>query len=145
MKRLILVATLASLILGVCGTMLIAQNDGSAKTTKAVTVSTEAGQAKVSPEEKERAEFETENARKKGAIAAFPYIAIAAGFALGIAAFGGALSQSRAIAAAVEAIARQPEAGGRIFTSMIIGLALIETLVIYTLIISILLLGKLAG
>lgn len=143
MKRLTLVATLASLILGVCGTMLVAQDNGGAKAS--VKVSTEAGQGKVSADEKERAEFETENARKTGAINAFPYIALAAGFALGIAAFGGALGQSRAIAATVEAIARQPEAGGRIFTSMIIGLALIETLVIYTLIISILLLGKLAG
>lgn len=59
------------------------------------------------------------------------YLAIAIGFGLGIAVFGGALGQSRAIAASVEAMARQPEAGGRIFGAMIIGLALIETLVIY--------------
>lgn len=58
---------------------------------------------------------------------------IALGMAL--AASIGAISQSRAIWRAVEAIARQPEAGGRIFTSLIIGLALIETLVIYTLLV----------
>jgi len=54
---------------------------------------------------------------------------------LAIAAFGGALGQSNAIAKAVDAVARQPEAGGRIQGMMIIGLALIETLVIYMLLI----------
>lgn len=58
------------------------------------------------------------------------------GIGIAIAASFGALAQSRAIASAVEAIARQPEAGGRIFTSLIIGLALIETLVIYTLLVT---------
>ena len=55
--------------------------------------------------------------------------------ALGVAALGGALSQSNAIAKAVDAVARQPEAGARIQGMMIIGLALIETLVIYVLLI----------
>ncbi len=59
-------------------------------------------------------------------------VALAIGLGMAIAAAIGALSQSRAIWRAVEAIARQPEAGGRIFTSMIIGLALIETLVLFT-------------
>ena len=54
---------------------------------------------------------------------------------LAIAAFGGALGQSNAIAKAVDAVARQPEAGARIQGMMIIGLALIETLVIYMLLI----------
>lgn len=63
-------------------------------------------------------------------------IALAIGLGMAIAASIGALSQSRAIWRAVEAIARQPEAGGRIFTSLIIGLALIETLVIYTLLVT---------
>jgi F-type H+-transporting ATPase subunit c len=63
------------------------------------------------------------------------YLGLALGFGLALAAFGGALGQSRAIAAAVEAVARQPEAGGRIQGMMIIGLALIETLVIYMLLI----------
>lgn len=55
--------------------------------------------------------------------------------ALGVAALGGAFSQSNAIAKAVDAVARQPEAGARIQGMMIIGLALIETLVIYVLLI----------
>jgi F-type H+-transporting ATPase subunit c len=74
----------------------------------------------------------------------FPWLVVSIGFSLAIAAAFGALGQSKAIASSVEAIARQPEAGGRIFTSMIIGLALIETLVIYTLVICFQLYGKLA-
>ena len=70
-------------------------------------------------------------------------IALAMGFGLAIAVFGGAIGQSRGIAASVEAMARQPEAGGRIMGAMIIGLALIETLVIYMLLICFMLLGKL--
>lgn len=62
-------------------------------------------------------------------------LGLALGFGLALAAFGGALSQSNAIAKAVDAVARQPEAGARIQGMMIIGLALIETLVIYMLLI----------
>jgi len=62
--------------------------------------------------------------------------ALAAAFLLGIAAFGGAFGQGRAIAASVEGIARNPGAGGAIRTAMIIGLALIESLVIYALLIA---------
>ena len=62
-------------------------------------------------------------------------LGLALGFGLALAAFGGALSQSNAIAKSVDAVARQPEAGARIQGMMIIGLALIETLVIYMLLI----------
>jgi len=62
-------------------------------------------------------------------------LGFALGFGLALAAFGGAMSQSNAIAKAVDAVARQPEAGARIQGMMIIGLALIETLVIYMLLI----------
>ncbi|MCZ7681991.1 MAG: ATP synthase F0 subunit C [Sandaracinaceae bacterium] len=61
---------------------------------------------------------------------------IAAGLAIGIAAFGGSLGQGRAAAAALEGIARNPNASGKIFVPMILGLALIESLVIYALIIA---------
>jgi F-type H+-transporting ATPase subunit c len=67
-------------------------------------------------------------------------LAISIGFSLAIAVFAGAFGQSRAIVATVEAIARQPEASGRIFAPFILGLALIESLVIYMLVVSILLL-----
>ncbi len=63
------------------------------------------------------------------------YLGLALGFGLALAVFGGAMGQSRAIIASVDAVARQPEAGGRIQGMMIIGLALIETLVIYMLLI----------
>ncbi|MDB4970320.1 MAG: H+transporting two-sector ATPase subunit [Myxococcales bacterium] len=69
-------------------------------------------------------------------------IGLAAGLGIGIAAFGGALGQGRAAAAALDGIARNPGASDKIFTPMILGLALIESLVIYSLIISILLLNK---
>ncbi len=71
------------------------------------------------------------------------YLGLALAFGLGLAAFGGAFGQGRAISAAVDAVARQPEAGGRIQTMMIIGLALIETLVIYMLLICFIFMGKL--
>src|SRR2546423_13420820 len=64
---------------------------------------------------------------------------ISAAFLLGIAAAAGAIGQSRGLAAACEGIARNPSAGGAIRTAMIIGLALIESLVIYALIIAYLL------
>ena len=59
---------------------------------------------------------------------------VSAAFVLGLAAFAGALGQGRAIAAACEGIARNPGAAGAIRLAMIIGLALIESLVIYALI-----------
>jgi len=70
------------------------------------------------------------------------WIAVAAGFGIAIAAFGGALSQGRTASTALDGIARNPGAADKLFTPMILGLALIESLVIYSLIISILLLGK---
>ncbi len=68
-------------------------------------------------------------------------IALGAGIAIGAAAFGGSLGQGRAAAAALEGIARNPQAAGKIQTPMIIGLALIESLVIYALVIAFLLQG----
>jgi len=65
--------------------------------------------------------------------------AIGAAFLLGVAAAAGAIGQGRAVAASVEGIARNPGAGGAIRTAMIIGLALIESLVIYSLVIAFLL------
>ena len=70
------------------------------------------------------------------------YVALAAGLGLGVAALGGALGQGRAAAAALDGIARNPGAADKLFTPMILGLALIESLVIYSLVISILLYTK---
>jgi len=70
-------------------------------------------------------------------------LVMAAGFAVAIPAFSGGLGQSRAIAAAMEGTARQPEAAGRLLILMILGLAFIESLTIYAFVIALQLLGKL--
>jgi F-type H+-transporting ATPase subunit c len=62
--------------------------------------------------------------------------AIAAGFAMAIAAYGAASAQGKGLAAACTATARNPQAGGRIFTMMLIGLAFIETMALYMFVIS---------
>ena len=79
------------------------------------------------------------------AVSAYREIGLAIGAALSIslAALGGGLGQGRVAASALEGIARNPGASGKIFVPMIIGLALIESLVIYALLISFLLYGKL--
>jgi F-type H+-transporting ATPase subunit c len=69
-----------------------------------------------------------------------PYAVLAAGFGMAIAAGLCGLGQGRAIASAVDAMARQPGAAARIQTAMIIGLALIESLAIYTLVVAMILL-----
>jgi F-type H+-transporting ATPase subunit c len=70
-------------------------------------------------------------------------IALATGLAIGIAALGGGIGQGLAVRGAMEGIARNPGASGKIMTTLIIGLALIESLVIYALVISFILQGKL--
>jgi F-type H+-transporting ATPase subunit c len=72
-------------------------------------------------------------------------LALAVGLGLPIAVLGAATAQGRTAAAALEGIARQPEAAGRIQIAMIIGLALIESLVIYALLMFFILQGKLPG
>ena len=63
------------------------------------------------------------------------YRALAAGIGFAIAVFGGAVGQSRIGAAACEGAARNPGAAGRIQTMMILGLALIESLVLFALLV----------
>ena len=69
-----------------------------------------------------------------------PYAVLVAGFAMAFAAGLCALGQGKAIASAVDAMARQPGAAARIQTAMIIGLALIESLAIYVLVVAMILL-----
>ena len=64
--------------------------------------------------------------------------AIAAGIAIGLAAAAGAVGMGIAIAKSNEAISRQPEADGKIRSTLMLGLILIETAIIYALVISIL-------
>lgn len=69
-------------------------------------------------------------------------IALGAGLAIGLAAIGGALGQGKTAAAALDGIARNPAAQPKVFTPMIIGLALIESLVIYAFVIAFFLQNK---
>ncbi len=72
----------------------------------------------------------------------FAFYAIGAALAIGLAALGGTLGQGRAAAAALEGIARNPSASGKIFVPMILGMALIESLVLFALLIAFMIFGK---
>ena len=69
-------------------------------------------------------------------------LAFAVPLGLSIVAFGSALGLSKAITAAMEATARQPEASAKILINMATGCAFIEALTIYTLVFSFVLAGK---
>jgi F-type H+-transporting ATPase subunit c len=64
----------------------------------------------------------------------------AAGIAIGIAAFGTGIGQGLAVKSSVEGIARNPEASGKITVTMLIGLAMIESLCIYALVVALIIL-----
>jgi F-type H+-transporting ATPase subunit c len=70
----------------------------------------------------------------------FSYSVLGAGICIGIAAFGTGLGQGMAVKSAVEGIARNPEASGKITVTMLIGLALIESLCIYALVVALIIL-----
>jgi F-type H+-transporting ATPase subunit c len=70
------------------------------------------------------------------------WAALGAGLAIGLAVIGGGLGQGRAAAAALEGISRNPGAAPRIMTPMILGLALIESLVLFAFLIAFQLQGK---
>jgi len=67
-------------------------------------------------------------------------IALAAAIAIGLGALGGTLGQGKAISSAVEGISRNPQAN--IFVPMVLGLALIESLVLFSFLIAFFLQGK---
>ena len=70
-------------------------------------------------------------------------LAIAVGFGVALAAFGGGLGQGRIAAAACEGIARNPGATGGVRAAMILGLVFVETLTLFTFVMGILLYFKL--
>jgi F-type H+-transporting ATPase subunit c len=70
------------------------------------------------------------------------WAAAGAGFAIGLGVLGGTMGQGRAASAALEGISRNPGAAPRIMTPMILGLALIESLVLFALVIAYFLQGK---
>jgi len=70
----------------------------------------------------------------------FSHAVIAAGIGIGIAAFGTGIGQGLAVKSSVEGIARNPEASGKITVTMLIGLAMIESLCIYALVVALIIL-----
>ena len=70
-----------------------------------------------------------------GAASGVNWVAITSGFAMAIASAGCGLGQARATASATEALARNPSARPGIQLALILGLALIESLALYTLVI----------
>lgn len=73
------------------------------------------------------------------------WAAAGAGVAIGLGVLGGAIGQGRAAAAALEGISRNPGASARIQTPMILGLALIESLVLLAFVIAFFLQGFAKG
>jgi F-type H+-transporting ATPase subunit c len=67
------------------------------------------------------------------------FTVLAAGLAIGLGAIGSGIGMGTAIGGACEGTSRNPEAGGKITTTMIIGLAMIESLTIYALVVALLL------
>jgi F-type H+-transporting ATPase subunit c len=72
----------------------------------------------------------------EAAAAGRPHYAMAKGFAIGVAALGCALAQGKIVGTAVDGISRNPGAAGQIFTPMLLGVAFVETLLIFTLFLS---------
>ena len=72
----------------------------------------------------------------------YGWYAISTALAIGLPALGGTLGQGLTASAALEGIARNPSASGKIFVPMILGMALIESLVLFGLIMAFMLFGK---
>lgn len=70
-------------------------------------------------------------------------IALAVGLGIGLAVLGASIGQGLAANGAMNGMSRQPELAGKIQTGMIIALAFVESLVIFTLVLMFLLIGKL--
>lgn len=83
-----------------------------------------------------------ESAAAGGAGSRAGLIGLGIGLGLGIAAFGCGMGQGRLAASAMESIGRNPNSTSQLFVPMIIGLAFVESLTLYSLVISFLLLGK---
>jgi F-type H+-transporting ATPase subunit c len=70
----------------------------------------------------------------------FAWCMIAAGIGMGLGSFGTGIGQGLAIKSAVEGVARNPGASGKILTTMMIGLAMIESLAIYVFVVAMIIL-----
>ena len=85
------------------------------------------------------AAFAADGDPKSTAVSFFVYSAVAAGFGIAIAAFGCGIGQGMAVRGACEGIARNPDSSGKVTVTMLIGLAMIESLSIYALVIALIL------
>jgi F-type H+-transporting ATPase subunit c len=74
--------------------------------------------------------------------AAGEWVPLGVALTFGITAIGGALGQGKAVASALDSIGRNPSAAGTIMVQMLLGLALIESLVIIGFVVCLFLLGK---
>jgi len=88
------------------------------------------------------ATFDAAQVKATGLASNFGWIALGSGLCIGLAALGGSIGQGRAASAALEGIARNPGARSQVQGPMILALALIESLVIYALVISLFLVLK---
>ena len=78
--------------------------------------------------------------QSSGNVLLFSVVAIAAGFGMAFGAIGAAFAQGNAVRGAMDGIARNPGASGKILTTMLVGLAMIESLAIYVLVVALILL-----
>lgn len=85
-------------------------------------------------------EAAAEAGAKSSNIFYYALAAIASGIGVGVGALGCGIGQGIGTARACEGIARNPGASGKITTSLIIGLAMIESLTIYALVVALILL-----
>jgi len=70
----------------------------------------------------------------------FAWCVVAAGIGMGLGSFGTGIGQGLAIQKAVEGVARNPGASGKIMTVMLIGLAMLESLAIYVFVVAMIIL-----
>ena len=73
------------------------------------------------------------------------YMALGAGLAMGLAVLGGGLGQGIAVRGGLEGIARNPQASSAVTNTMLLGLAFIESLVIFCLIMAMFINGTIGG
>lgn len=114
-KFIALLLCLVLALTAMCGVVAFADTESAADVAAADVVATETAESNVDGDK-----------------------AIASAIAIGIAACGGAIGMGMAISKSAEGIARQPEAGGAIRTTMMLGLVFLETVVIYALLVVIL-------
>lgn len=70
-------------------------------------------------------------------------IAVSVAIVMGLAALGVGIGQGFVASNALQGMSRQPEIAGRIMTTMIVGMAIMETALVFAFVIAILLFGKL--